>query len=127
MSFFRERERLFRTKITGSDLEEITKVTGCMKPCQYRKYQFVGVEEAGASPKSEFFAFSVWAVSKKTTVRTEQLIYPLSSLVAEFGGTLGLFLGFSFINLWDSMPLLRKAYNVMREKDLFKNVEQHKN
>ena len=34
-------------------------------------------------------------------VHSEQLIYPLSSLVAELGGVLSLFLGFSFMTLWD--------------------------
>ena len=31
------------------------------------------------------------------------LIYPWTSLVAEFGGTLGLFLGFSAMTLWDCL------------------------
>ena len=34
-------------------------------------------------------------------VETEALVYTVESLVAEFGGTLGLFLGFSFMTLWD--------------------------
>ena len=34
------------------------------------------------------------------------LVYPLSSFVAEVGGTLGLFLGFSFLALWDMMENL---------------------
>ena len=34
------------------------------------------------------------------------LIYPASSLVADIGGTLGLFLGFSFMTLWDGLELL---------------------
>ena len=34
-------------------------------------------------------------------VETEELIYPWQSLVAEFGGALGLFLGFSFMTVWD--------------------------
>ena len=34
-------------------------------------------------------------------VKTEDLIYPWQSLVAEFGGALGLFLGFSFMTIWD--------------------------
>ena len=34
-------------------------------------------------------------------VETEALVYTVESLVAEFGGTLGLFVGFSFMNLWD--------------------------
>ena len=35
-----------------------------------------------------------------TRVETEELIYPVSTLVAEFGGSLGFFMGFSFISLW---------------------------
>ena len=30
-------------------------------------------------------------------------LHPLSMKVAEFGGTLGLFLGFSFIGVWDEV------------------------
>jgi hypothetical protein len=48
----------------------------------------------------------MYASSNDTRVETEQLIYPLSSLVAEFGGTLGLFLGFSFMALWDGLKNL---------------------
>ena len=33
----------------------------------------------------------------------EYLMYPLTSLVAEFGGILGLFLGVSFMTIWDGV------------------------
>ena len=36
-------------------------------------------------------------------VKEEALMYPLTSFVAEVGGALGLFLGFSFLGLWDIM------------------------
>ena len=36
-------------------------------------------------------------------VETEELIYPWQSFVAEFGGALGLFLGFSFMKILDSL------------------------
>ena len=109
----RDRADIFE-KLRTADLEEIASLTGCLEPCQYRKYHFVkGKERVGL--KLEHFAFSLWAVSKKTTIKTEQLIYPITSLVADFGGTLGLFLGFSFITLWDS--LLGKAYKVILKKD----------
>ena len=109
----RDRADIFE-ELRTADLEDITALTGCLKPCQYRKYHFVGGKER-TSLESEEFTFSLWAVSKKTTIKTEQLIYPVTSLVADFGGTLGLFLGFSFITLWDS--LLGKAYKVILRKD----------
>ena len=40
-------------------------------------------------------------------VETEQLIYPWQSLVAEFGGSLGLFLGFSLMTIWDAVGALK--------------------
>ena len=43
-----------------------------------------------------------------TMMEKEQLIYPLTSLVAEFGGTLGLFLGFSFMTVWDGMQGVKR-------------------
>ena len=112
---YRDRAKLFEDLRTA-DLEDITALTGCLKPCQYRKYHFVGGKER-VSLDADGFVFSLWAVSKKTTIKTEQLIYPVTSLVADFGGTLGLFLGFSFITLWDNLPLLGKVYTVILKKD----------
>ena len=39
----------------------------------------------------------------------EELLYTLESLVAEFGGTLSLFLGLSFMTLWDGVELIKQA------------------
>ena len=36
------------------------------------------------------------------------LVYPWTSLVAEFGGTLGLFLGLSAMTLWDGLEWIAK-------------------
>ena len=82
-------------------------ITGCRKPCKYKRYNFLGDKNPSAF-KSEHFIFSLWAVSSKTKIETEELIYPSSSLVAEFGGILSLFLGFSFISLWDKFSSLRR-------------------
>ena len=105
MNSFRRYDNIFES-LRPAEPREITRITSCMKPCTYKKYILVG-ERTRTSFKSDNFTFSLWAVSKSTEVKTEELIYPLSSLVAEFGGTLGLFLGFSFITLWDKIPLLR--------------------
>ena len=55
----------------------------------YKKYSFVGKEQ-----KTDFvhdgFVFSLWALSNSTNIATEVLVYPWTSLVAEFGGTLGM-------------------------------------
>ena len=106
----RKREEIYEA-LRVTDLEDITKMTGCKKPCSYLKYQFLRQEPSIL--QSEHYAFSLWAVSNKTTIRTEQLIYPLTSLVAEFGGTLGLFLGISFITLWDNMTYLKQMCKVV--------------
>ena len=47
----------------------------------------------------------VWNTSPYMLIETEKLVYTLESLVAEFGDTLGLFLGFSFMNLWDVVEI----------------------
>ena len=40
-------------------------------------------------------------LGSKTLVEKEQVAFPFSSLVAECGGTLGLFVGFNFLMIWD--------------------------
>ena len=104
-------------KLAIAESEEITIDTGCLKPCHYKKYIFLG-EPATSSFKSEHYIFSLWAVSSKTKVETEELIYPMSTLVAEFGGTLGLFLGFSFISLWDNFGTLKKGMAFFKSIDV---------
>ena len=65
--------------LSKAELREITRKTSCKKPCKYMKYNMVG-ERKRTSFKSDNFTFSLWAVSKNTEVKTEALIYPLSSL-----------------------------------------------
>ena len=47
----------------------------------------------------------LWNTSPSLLVEKEMLVYTVETLVAEFGGTLGLFLGFSFMNLWDIVEI----------------------
>ena len=47
----------------------------------------------------------VWNTSPYMLIEAEKLVYTLESLVAEFGGTLSLFIGFSFMNLWDVVEI----------------------
>ena len=99
----REFNDIYHDHICMGQIDDVYRVTGCQKPCRYRRYTFVG-EKKATYFESKHFVFGLLAFSKFTEVETEQLIYPVSSLVAEFGGTLGLFLGFSFMALWDGLP-----------------------
>ena len=102
--FLRKYDSLFKM-LSRAEVPEVTRITGCQKPCRYNKYIIVG-ERRRTTFESKDFTFSLWAVSNSTQIRKEELIYPFSSLVAEFGGTLSLFLGFSFMTLWDKIHLL---------------------
>ena len=39
-------------------------------------------------------------------MRREVEVYPLESFISEFGGALGLFVGFSFMMIWDIIEML---------------------
>ena len=45
--------------------------------------------------------FRLVLVNSEVTEEREELLYDELSLVAELGGALGLFLGFSFLTVWD--------------------------
>ena len=45
-------------------------------------------------------------LGSKTLVEKEQVAFPFSSLVAECGGTLGLFIGFNFLMIWDLVVIV---------------------
>ena len=102
-------------KLRVVDLEEITELTNCMKPCRYKKYGFV-TDGQPTIFEAEEYVFSLWATSKYTKVSTEQLIYPMTSLTAEFGGALSLFLGISFMSLWDNFHLFGLMYKLVFNK-----------
>ena len=105
---FRQFKRLY-IDLTNAPLSQIVEMTGCKRPCSYREYKFVNTnikEFTYADYPKDQVVFCLWAVSKYTQVKEEVLVYPFQSLVAEFGGSLGLFLGFSFMTIWDGMRSL---------------------
>ena len=44
--------------------------------------------------------------AKRFMKRKEVEVYPLESFISEFGGALGLFIGFSFMMIWDLIEML---------------------
>ena len=84
------------------DYSGIKKITGCHKPCSYNEYKFIG-DRLPTKFNSDHYVVSLGAISNDITVERENLMNPLTSLVAEFGGFLGLFLGVSFMTIWDGV------------------------
>ena len=76
--------------------------TGCLFPCTYNQYRLMGTD------LKDFDVFGMILVygSLRTTVLREYYVYPIESLVSDFGGSLGLFVGFSFVMLWDVVESL---------------------
>ena len=57
---------------------------------------------------------SVIAETRYTAVEREELLYPSSTMVAEVGGVLGLFLGVSFMTVWDGLIWMRENFGYLK-------------
>ena len=94
------------------DETDLIKMTGCSLPCNYREFKLVG------SPKEvdyNNFGFQVSFAKKEVVEEKEALVYEFVSFVSEFGGALGLFLGFSCLSSWDFLEIFIAAlYNQMK-------------
>ena len=97
-------ESAFR-EISKHDKDQILNRSGCLLPCQYKEYKIVDTP-LDSSGKSRIMR--LMRSTNAVLVKTEQLVYPFSSFLAEFGGALGLFLGFSFLWVWDVMQIFIK-------------------
>ena len=62
---------------------------------------------------SKKLGFLVTFSSNSVTVREETLLYPFPSFMAEFGGCLGLFLGVSFLSLWEVLLEIIKFTSII--------------
>ena len=101
------------------DIETIEGQSGCKKKCHY--YEYSSVREYVINDKAMTNRSEIWLeillASSKIKVKEETLIFPLRSFISEFGGALGLFLGFSFMMIWDGIEaLLTKSVNFLQNK-----------
>ena len=107
-TFEQELSKLEEThkKLGLLSLTEIGRETGCYRPCLYRTYhQFGEITEMNFSHEDQT-TLSLILSSSEVTRRRENFVYPLISFISEVGGALGLFLGFSFLSLWDLIQFL---------------------
>ena len=84
-------------KIDTWEQDSIVNLTGCFPPCSYTEYKLAAKPHKFKTGKELRLQLS----SSKVLMRREKIIYSMESLVSEFGGALGLFLGFSFMMLWN--------------------------
>ena len=62
------------------------------------KYRLAGQSDVISKNK---FGLRILLANTEMIHEEEHLLYDFISLVSEFGGSLGLFLGFSFFMIWD--------------------------
>ena len=74
--------------------KDVITMTRCEVPCTYRKYTVLTDLMKGLGVG---FGVGVVFPSTEITLEEEDYVYPLLSFVAELGGALGMFLGFSFL------------------------------
>ena len=92
-------EKIFSNFSLLSTVGDIINQSGCPAPCLFREYKVVH----GESIYSKLFpkSLTVGFLDEKVLIKEEIEAYSGISLVSDIGGALGLFLGFSFVMVWD--------------------------
>ena len=93
----------FYTWGLNRELQDIVDMTSCHPPCKYKEIKQVGsytdIPKDKVDPTISTIATTV--ISRNLRTETEKLSLPFVTLIANLGGTLGLFLGFSLMMVWD--------------------------
>ena len=79
--------------------KRFVKVTGCQLPCNFREFAVAYTERRGKGGNDLQIKFA----DDEIVVETEDYVYEWISFIAECGGALGLFLGFSFTMVLDML------------------------
>jgi hypothetical protein len=77
--------------------------TGCIFPCQFIQYEVVGQPTMLDQSQQ---GLMVLMASAEMTELIQTTVYPFESFLAEFGGALGLFVGFSFLGCFDTFMIV---------------------
>ena len=125
----------FNNALKGKTKTELTNSTNCLPPCHFWKYTQIGdphVRNQKSFGKLTFYKYRDYGItvvikeaclgyvfllaSSDVITEEETLIYDMISFVSEFGGSLGLFLGFSFFMLASYIaPSLMILKNILKQ------------
>ena len=83
--------------------------------CNHFKYEVLKVETDLSDQRQDRLGFELILANNEVTSVQEVLAYDFLTLVSNFGGSLGLFVGFSFYMLWD---LILDIINCANAKNL---------
>ena len=115
-------------KLFTLEQKHLRNLTNCLVPCNFKKYQMsenpITLSSKILSLGNRFkkidiqyliFGFSTNAlllnfVSTEVEIRREAFVYKATNCVAEIGGALGLFLGVSFLSIWDILESLPRRF-----------------
>ena len=92
-------------------------------PCQYLTYSLAEelTYSSGIFGADNSTVFELYLGKNTVKIREEVLLYPFETLVAEYGGTLGLFCGFSFLLIWDGLvDMILLLRGMMKNNKIFK-------
>ena len=80
--------------------DKVISFTGCPRPCSFTQY---GLAAPAIEVNHDTMGLEMFLSRTKIEKRTEDLMLSKEAFVSQFGGALGLFIGFSFMSLWDVM------------------------
>ena len=91
--------------IRNYEQELIIQKTGCLKPCNFKEYLSAGItrklKNLNYVDLKGKYCLNFVLASTVLDRKTESYVYPGISFVSEIGGSLGLFVGFSFLTIYD--------------------------
>lgn len=115
--------------LRASNERDLLREYDCLKPCKYMEYKVIlilmylkpsiivlrlgQIKEEPLSWTYEEKNTRIWLAftSPKVIVSKQMWSYSISSFVADYGGLLGLFVGFNFLMIWDFAILLKQKIN----------------
>jgi hypothetical protein len=101
-------------KFATVEQRDVLNLINCQLPCKYREIMRVETPMTQKMEDNGLVMFSLTLVTTDVRVETQALVYNFGTLVSNFGGTLGLFLGFSFFMLWDFVSYICIVCNASR-------------